>query len=382
MPRLLISTGEASGDLQGAVLIRALQRQAQARGLTLEIDALGGDQMAAAGARLLGHTVQIGSVGLVEHLPYIVPTLRLQRQVQQQVRLNPPDLTVLIDYVGFNLALGLQLKRLGRPVIYYIAPQEWVWATANTRGVLTVADRILAIFQQEAAYYAQRGGQVTWVGHPMLDVLSPSLNRASARAQLGMDADRLVVALLPASRHQEIRLLWPALCGAAALIQRARPAAEFWVPLALSQYQQQLEQDMAAQGIRGRVVIGDPRQVIAAADLALAKSGTVNLEIALLGVPQVVIYRVSPLTAWLARRIMGFKIPFMSPVNLVLMEGIVPELLQEAATPTAICEKALGLLTPAGRARLTQDYTRFRQALGEPGASDRAAQVILDALPS
>lgn len=390
--RIFISTGEVSGDLQGAMLVTALQRQAEKQGIDLKILAMGGDRMARAGAQLLGHTVGIGSVGIVESLPYVWPTLQLQRRVKRFLRQEPPDLVVLIDYMSPNVGMGRFTRRWlpQVPVVYYIAPQEWVWSfgEGNTAQIVRMTDRILAIFPEEARYFKAKGASVTWVGHPLLDRIQSAPSRAEARAALGISPDQTVVVLLPASRQQEIKHLMPVMFAAAQRIQAQLPQVHFWVPLSMERYRPEVEQAIADYGLRATVLAQEGRdgpvtlQAIAAADLALTKSGTVNLEIALLQIPQVVMYRVHPVTAWIAEHILRFSIPFMSPPNLVEMQPIVPEFLQYHATPEAIAEAGLELLlNPERRAKMQKGYETMRHALGEPGVCDRAAVEILGLLP-
>jgi len=384
--QLFISTGEISGDLQGSRLITALHRQATARNLHLDILALGGDRMAQAGATLIHDTSRIGSVGLLESLPYIWPTLQIQRRTKQRLWACPPDLVVLIDYMGPNLSFGRYLRRHWPqvPIVYYIAPQLWVWSMSHqlTQALVDLSDRILAIFPEEARFFQRQGAPVVWVGHPLLDWLTGAPSRQQARKHLGIPPDQVAVALLPASRQQELHSLWPVMAQAACQLQHQFPRIHFWVPLSQSQFHQPLAETIQRLGLRATLVSHQTQEVLAAADLAITKSGTVNLELALLQVPQVVIYRVHPFTAWLARHLLHFSIPFMSPVNLVTMEPLVPELLQSAATPEAIVQEALALLQdPERRQILQQNYQRLRQALGEPGACDRAAEAILGLLP-
>ncbi|MGB3613657.1 MAG: lipid-A-disaccharide synthase [Elainellaceae cyanobacterium] len=380
--RILISTGEVSGDLQGALLIDALRHRAAAAQLDLEIVALGGDRMAEAGATLLANTSSIGSVGLVESLPFVMPTLKIQRQVKRYLKDQAVDAAVLIDYMGPNLKLGGYLKQAfpAMPLIYYIAPQEWVWSigTKNTARLVQATDRLLAIFPEEAHYYSAHGAKVTWVGHPIVDHVKRLPSRTEARQQLGIADHERAIALLPASRRQEIAVLAPIIFETAARLQSEQPDLTFWVPVSLPQYRPQLEQAIQRCGLRATLVDQQPQLVIAAADLAISKSGTANLETALMGVPQLVLYRVNPLTFWVARRLLQFSIPFMSPVNLTLMEPIVPEFMQSEATPDRLTQAALQLLNDAqAQAQMQAGYKRMRQALGEPGACDRAAESIL-----
>lgn len=375
-----------SGDLQGSLLINALKRQAQLVGWELEIVALGGTRMAQAGATLLGNTASIGSVGILESLPYVLPTLQVQRRAKEYLQQNPPDLVVLIDYMGPNLGIGDYVSRQFPtvPIAYYIAPQEWVWSPSprNTNQIVKVTDLLLAIFPEEARFFQKKGVKVSWVGHPLIDRMSSIPKREEARAMLGIESDEVAIALLPASRYQEIKYVLPVMFQAAQEIQAKIPNVKFWIPLSLEVYRDAIAKAIQDYGLRATLVADKTQSVLAAADLAITKSGTVNLEIALLEVPQVVIYRVNPITAWIAKNILNFSIPFMSPPNLVQMEEIVPELLQEEDSPENIVREALNLLNPDRREETIAEYRKMRQALGEVGVCDRAAREILQMLPS
>ena len=392
MVRLLISTGEVSGDLQGSLLIAALHRQAALRGIDLEGLALGGERMRAAGAELLADTAPMGAIGLWEALPLVLPTLKLQARVDRLLRQRPPDGVVLIDYMGANVRLGNSLRRRlpHIPITYYIAPQEWAWRIGDggTTELLKFTDRILAIFPAEAEFYERMGAEVTWVGHPLLDTVLSRPERADARAQLGLPDQGKLLLLLPASRPQELRYLMPVLAAAAARLQHQDPGLDVIVPAGLERFEQPLREALAAAGVRAKVIPADQADglkplLFAAADLALGKSGTVNLELALQGVPQVVGYRVSRVTAWVARHLLRFKVAHISPVNLLLNERLVPELLQDEFVADRLVELAAPLLE-AGEARQTMlsGYDRLRSTLGEPGVTDRAAAAILDQLPA
>ncbi|MDX2273277.1 MAG: lipid-A-disaccharide synthase [Cyanobacteriota bacterium] len=384
-PHLLVCTGEISGDLQASYLIQALLR----RDPHLRITAVGGERMAAAGATLLQKTTAISSIGIVEALPFIGPALWVEWRIRRFLARDRPDLCVLVDYIGVNSRLSSVLQRQGIPAIYYIAPQEWIWTTSS-RISFQLAERMrlmLAIFPQEAEFYEAAGGNVRWVGHPLLDILSAAPDRLQARQHLGIPADQMAVMLFPASRNQELRHVAPVIFAAARLLQQQLPQVKFWLPLAAERFappllklakQQEIEITLLKpQGSR------EHQTILAAADLIVAKSGTVNLESAILGIPQVVVYRVSRLTYWIGKTILNFSIPFMSPPNLVQMRLIVPELFQEEAQPSRIAEEALALLTnPQRRQQMQQDYQQMRLALGEPGVLDRAASEILRVLAS
>lgn len=401
--RIFISTGEVSGDLQGALLIQALKRQAAQQGIAVEILALGGDRMANAGAKLLAHTSEIGSMGILESLPFVVPTLNVQNQAKAHLQHSPPDVVVLIDYMGPNLAFCEYFFKQSNspPVVYYISPQEWVWGDRWQWGVklfrsdliVKATARVLAIFPAEADYMRRKGAQVSWVGHPLIDRMQAAPTRTAARKALNLPLDQPVITLLPASRQQEIKYLLPVMCEAARQIQAKLPNVQFLVPLALEKYRAPIAQAIATYGLNATILsdqadpqTDDPQnsvtlQAIAAADLALTKSGTVNLEIALLNTPQVVLYKVNRVTAWILEHILKFSIPFMSPPNLVMMRAIVPEFMQTQATPDNLATEALEiLLNPQRRQAMLTDYQTMRQTLGEPGVCDRAANEILQIL--
>ena len=390
MRRLLISTGEVSGDLQGGLLVAALHEEAQRRELPLEIVALGGERMRRAGATLLANTTPMGSIGLWEALPLVLPTLRVQRRVSRWLKQSPPDALVLIDYMGANVRLGLKVRRRlpDVPILYYIAPQEWAFrlGEGGTTRLIGFTDRILAIFPEEARFYGARGASVTWVGHPLIDTLTDLPSRESARAELGLQAHERLLLLFPASRTQELRYLLPPLAAAAAELQRRCPGLRVMVPAGQAAFEPVLAELLAAAGVQAEVVPAAEADrlrplLCAAADLALNKSGTVNLELALRGVPQVVAYRVSRPTAWVAQHLLRFQVDHISPVNLVLGERLLPELLQDQLTPEAVVREALPLLeSDAARRRVASGYGRLRQLLGEPGVTQRAAAAILDAL--
>jgi lipid-A-disaccharide synthase len=243
----------------------------------------------------------------------------------------------------------------------------------------------LAIFPEEARFYGERGAAVTWVGHPLLDTLAELPSRDQARKRLGLAAEVPVLLLLPASRRQELRYLLPAMAAAVAELQRRQPRLEVLVPSGLSGFEAELGAVLTKAGVRARIIAaGDADRLkpdlCAAADLALAKSGTANLELALRGVPQVVVYRVSRVTAFVAKRLLRFNVPHISPVNLVLNERLVPELLQDQLSCEAIVAEAAPLLDPTSgaRQRMLEGYQRLRRALGEPGVTSRAASAILD----
>ena len=377
--KIFISTGEVSGDLQGAMLVESLYRVAAKQNIELEIAGLGGDRMKSAGAKILANTAAIGSMGFVEAIPFILPTIAIQNSAKKYLQANAFDVLVLIDYPASNLALASYVRKHLPEVaiVYYIAPQDWaVPMLNNAPKIAKVVDKLLAIFPAEAKYFDRYEIDVTWVGHPLLDRIEQAPNRERARLNLELEPETVVVTLLPASRQQEIKYLLPVMCEAASQITRQIPQVEFLVPISLPQYRAAVTTALAEYNLPARI-IDDPLDAIAAADLAITKSGTVNLEIALLNVPQIVVYRIHPLTAWIGRRL-GFSIPLMSPPNLVVNRKIVPELQQEEVTADNIAREAIELLTNSAIAQeITTGYEQMRSSLGTTGVCDRVALEIL-----
>ncbi|MEL6604717.1 MAG: lipid-A-disaccharide synthase [Cyanobacteria bacterium J06614_10] len=384
MMRIFIHTGEVSGDLQGGLLVSALMRQAAKRGLALEVTGVGGHRMAAAGARILVNTLKLSAIGILEALPYYIKGRNLQKQVNQYLLDEPPDLIVLLDYKGPNLAVGKFVRKHlpSVPMVYYIAPQEWVFATPSTKAIVEVSDRLLAIFPEEATYYRRAGADVKWVGHPLVDILAEPMTQAAARADLKIAETAKIVTLMPASRQQELHYIMPVMFEAAAYIQAQVPQVRFLIPVSLSDFREEISLAADSYGLNARLMDkADGQRAIAAADVVINKSGTANLEVALMNVPQVVVYRLSHLTALIAKYVVRFTGDYVSPVNLMENQPIVPELLQWDATPEAISEAALALLTDEEkRQTMMAGYAQMKRAMGEVGVCDRAANEILDML--
>jgi len=385
--KILISTGEVSGDLQGALLISSLQKQAQLTGLALQIYGLGGKRMRETGATIIADTTIISSIGLFEALPFILPTLRSQQLLKQHIKENPPDLVILIDYVGPNLAIGSYMKKNypSIPIFYYIAPQAWIWnpRPQDTKRLVSFTDYLLAIFPQEAKFFESEGLGVTWVGHPLIDRIQTAPTRKEARKNLNIQEDEIIVSIFPASRRQELSYLVPVICKACALMQEKSKKIRFIFALSLAPFREKIEQEIKTHRLNATVLETATLEIMAASDLAIAKSGTVNLELALLNIPQVVVYRLSPLTMWIARKILKFSVKYLAPSNIVLNKGISPELIQEVATPEQIFQESLELIfNPQRRQETLLDYQQMRAELGDPGVCDRAAQEIFSRLTS
>ena len=373
----MIVAGEASGDLHGATLCRALRSLAPGRPLV----GMGGGRMAAAGLERLADVTGAAAVGGTEALgplPVLFAAWRRLRAVLQGPR--PPAALVLIDFPEFNLRLARVARRAGIPVAYFIPPQVWAWRPWRARVVARRASLVLAVFPFEAPLYRRAGARVEFVGHPVLDALVGAPERAEARRRLGLAPTATVVGLLPGSRAQEINGTLPVLHAAAARIVQARPDARF----VLAAVERADAGPAPAALVQGgsppvQIVTGDTYAVMRAADLLLVNSGTATLEAALLGTPMVVCYRLSRLTEAWARLLV--RVPWISLANITLGRAVVPELYQRALTPERLAGEALHLLgSPAALAAQRAAFAELGGALGEAGVGLRAARHILTLL--
>ena len=388
--KLLISTGEVSGDLQGSLLIKALKTNAEKRKIELDIIALGGERMREAGAQLISNTSSIGAIGFLEALPYVLPTLNAQSKIDNYLSSSAPDAVVLIDYMGPNIRLGLKVKKKfpNIPIIYYIAPQEWAWrlGDSGTTDLISFTDKILAIFEEEAKFYSNKGGNVKFVGHPMLDFYRDIPPREDSMRKLGLTPDKKLLLIIPASRKQELKYILPTLLKAAKLLQEKDPSITVLIPSGLKEFDKLLNNSLKEYGVSGRIILSNEVDnfkpfLFSAAHLALAKSGTINMELALNSVPQIVGYKVSRVTAFFARYLLRFNVKYISPVNLLLNKMLIPEFVQEDFKSEKIFNAALRILEDnSSKEDIMLGYKRLKDKLGKPGVTDRASKDILDML--
>ena len=386
--KLLISTGEVSGDLQGSLLIKSLKKNAEKRKIKLEIIALGGERMKEAGAKLISNTSSIGAIGFLEALPYVFPTLNAQSKIDNYLSCSHPDAVILIDYMGPNIRLGLKVKKAfpNIPIVYYIAPQEWAWrlGDSGTTDLISFTDKILAIFEDEANFYSSKGGNVKFVGHPMLDFYRNIPTREESFRKIGLTSDKKILLIIPASRKQELKYILPTLLKAAKLLQQKDPLITVLVPSGLKEFDEILNNSLNEYGVSGRIILSNEVDdlkpfLFSAAHLALAKSGTINMELALNSVPQIVGYKVSRVTAFFARYLLRFNVKYISPVNLLLNKMLIPEFIQEDFKAEKIANSALKILQDIStRQDIINGYKRLKDKLGEPGVTDRASNYILD----
>lgn len=361
-PRILVTAGEPSGDLHGARVVQALRD----RWPDAIIHALGGPHLAAAGADVQWSAEGLAAMGLVEVVETLPAHLTLLRTLKRACAAGKYDLLITIDYPGFHLRLAEAARAAKVPVLWYIAPQLWAWHPGRAARLARAVDRLAVILPFEPAFFEAAGIPSTYVGHPLLDREAPP-TRTSARTVLGLASGAKVLALFPGSRRGEIGRLWPSYRAAARrLLDDGHCTDVLIAATAWGEYP-------GSEGMQ--VIRGDSSLVLAAADAALAKSGTTTLETALADVPMVVAYRTNPLTAWLARRLI--TVSWVSLVNLIVGREVVPELMQRAATPARLVAMVAPLLATGSPEAATQreGFAEVRARLGGAGASARVAEL-------
>jgi len=375
--RILIVAGEASGDLHGARLAEALRRLDE----RLVLEGMGGRQMEQAGVRLLADASETAVVGGTEVWEKRRVLSAALGRLRRQLRDARPDLLVCIDFPDFNLLLARLAHRAAIPVCYFISPQVWAWRRWRIRTIRRLVRKMLVLFPFEETLYRQAGVDVTFVGHPLLDALAAVPPRAACRAALGLTPDEPVIGLLPGSRVAELRRHLPLLLAAAARLRQTRPRLRLLLGLSPTLPVSQAEPFIRAAGAPVELVPGRAPELMRAADVLLAVSGTVTLEAAILETPMVIIYRLgwlSALLAWLLVRVRFVGLP-----NLVAGQEIVPELIQFAATPQRLAAAAAEILdSPERQATVRASLAQVRQRLGTPGAAARAAREVLALLPA
>lgn len=371
MPRILIVTGEASGDLHGANLAQAL-KQADS---SLSIVGIGGARMKAAGVELIPDVAQLDIIGLIGPTAVKAMIQRVMR-IRQVIRAEAWDLVVLIDNPGLNFHFARVAKAAGRRVLYYIAPQIWAWRPRRMRWIQRRVDHLVVILPFEAQLYERAGVRCTFVGHPLLDEVAPSYDRTELRNRFGLEADRLAIGLLPGSRQGEIRSLLPVMLDTAARLSARRPDMQFILAQAPSVSDALLQECLAHSRVPVRVVHGYASEVMAASDLLFVASGTATLQAAVVGTPMILLYATTWLTYRLAKWLI--RVDCIGLVNLVAGRKIVPELIQHEATADRLSREAERLLQDAqAYGQMKSALRAVREALGNPGASRRAADVVV-----
>lgn len=371
MAKILISAGEASGDIHAAAVTAALKRIDS----TTEVFGMGGDELRAAGGEVLFDIKDHGVMGFVEVLKKLPDLFKLRREFARVMDERKPDCLVVVDYPGFNMKLAKLAHDKGIPVVSYIAPSAWAWNKGRAKNVAKIVDKVACIFPFEYDVYKEAGAPVEFVGHPLVDIVHPTMERAEAEAWVGKEPERPLVLLMPGSRLMEIERMLDVILEGAKLLQKQMPQVQFAMPRAGTIPLEMLQSKIQTSGLEVKITEGHNYDLFSVADLALATSGTVTLEAAMCGLPSVILYRTSAITAFIARRVIN--IPNIGLPNIVAGRQILPELLQEELTPAKLAATAVELLAPERRPQLEANLAYMKERLGEPGAVNRVAQLIL-----
>jgi lipid-A-disaccharide synthase len=373
--RIMISCGEASGDLYAGALAGELRQRVP----DAEIFGFGGPRMRAAGGTLLGDFSRFSVTGLTEALRVLPRSFAMLRRLVAAARARRPDVFVAIDFPDFNFRLMSALRRLGIPVVYYVSPQLWAWRPGRMKTMKAGVDRVLVIFPFEEAVYRAAGVDVQFVGHPLVDLARPGQPRSSFLRDRGLVPNAPTVALLPGSRRNELERIVPTMVASLPLIRARVPDVQFTVACAPNIEARQFAPLMTAgEGLNRPVLVHDRSDdVIASSDVAITASGTATVQCALHERPMVVVYRLSPLTYRLGKPFVSVDTYAMP--NLVAGHRIVPELIQGDFTPQRVADETVAFLTDRTRhARTREALRRVREQLGGPGASGRAADAVLE----
>lgn len=370
---VFIVAGEASADLHGANLVRALHSAAPG----LRFQGVGGPRMAEAGVDILVPASEMAVVGLTEVIPRLARIRSAARMIKGILKISPPDLLILLDYPEFNLHVAKTAVRCGIPVFYYISPQVWAWRRGRIRKIARRVDRMAVILPFEEALYRRTGMEVSYVGHPLLDAVPEGAGRGDARRRLGLDPDTPLMGILPGSRNEEVKNLFPVMLRAAAILRGVWPELRYVVPVASTVSSALIEDLVRKEAVEVLLWREDMHHVLPGCDAALVASGTATLETAVHAVPMVIAYRVSPLSYRIGKAVV--RVPFIGLVNLVAGREVAPELIQGDVSPARLAREAARLLTAGPkREEVIKELGRVKEMLGPGGASKRTAAWVLE----
>lgn len=371
--KIMISVGEASGDLHGASVANALKLLQP----DVQLVGMGGQAMRDAGVDIVYDIADLGVIGFVEVVKNLRRLFKLRDFLSDYMEQEQPDVLVIIDYPGFNVRLAKVAQQKGIPVVSYISPSAWAWGKGRAKELAQIVERVAAIFPFEADVYREAGAKVTFVGHPLLDIVKPAMERDEALRYFAAQSNQYHILLMPGSRQQEISSLLPDMLAAGEKIVEQVPNCQFFLPVASTISREMLQNIIDKYKVSVTLTVGNNYDLMNICDLAIASSGTATLETSLMKVPTVIVYRLATLTYILGKLLV--KIPNIGLPNIIAGRRIMPELLQSDVTPDNIARQSIALLTDkVVREQAMADLTEVREKLGETGAVNRVAQVILE----
>jgi lipid-A-disaccharide synthase len=368
---VLISAGEASGDMYAARLALALRQR-----VDVDLFGMGGPRMREAGVDTVVDAAEVGVLGVVEIVRKLPALRRAWKRLICEIERRRPALAILTDFPAFHLRLSRVLRRKHVRNVYFVCPQFWAWRPWRVRLVKRRFVRGLCIFPFEEAFYRKAGVPADWIGHPLVDAVRAPMTRQAFAERFLLDPSRPIVAVLPGSRPSELAHHIPQLMPAV-MRMKSVGQSQFVFAVAPGLTQAQLKEPMGELGSAVSIVENATYELLGAADVAIVSSGTATVEAALLDVPMVVVYRVAPFTAWVVRHLVHTRLFAM--VNVLAGKEIIPELIQEAFTPERLVRETERLLTSAkARQTMRRDLAGVREKLGPPGAIERAADIIAE----
>lgn len=377
--RIAMVAGEASGDLLGAHLIRALRERVP----HASFFGIGGPKMQAEGLDAWWPAERLSVMGYVDALRRLPELLRIRRGLLNRIRAEAPDLFIGVDAPDFNLGVEKRLKRSGIKTLHYVSPSIWAWRGGRVHKIGRAADRVMCLFPFEPAIYERNGIRASYVGHPLADVFPDRINRDLVRESLRIPSDQCVVAVLPGSRRGEVARLAESLIGMIKLLAEKRPDALFLVPLVTRETRDLFEQALnegEATHLPVRLLFGHSHEAMSAADVVVVASGTASLEAALLKRPMLITYKLGKMNYRLAKRLV--YLPWVGLPNILAGESLVPELIQDEATPEAMAAAVCHWLDDSeARERLVERFDQLHDQLRQ-GNADKAAAVVLEMVRS
>ena len=372
---IMIVAGEASGDLHGGNLVQAMHRIDP----TIRFYGVGGRKLKEAGVTLMADSADMAVVGLTEVVSKLGMILKVMAQLKTSMREDRPDLVILIDYPDFNLSLAKAAKKYGIKVFYYISPQVWAWRKGRIKQIKKTVDKMAVILPFEASLYNEAGVNVEFVGHPLLDVVGAKYSRKEAILKFGLKEGVTTVGILPGSRQSEVARLLPEMLKAAEIIEKKLKPVQFALPLADTLDIAFVSQIISEYSIKVELIRNEVYDVISCADIAMVASGTATLETALMETPMVIIYKVSAPSYYVGK--MVINVDHIGLVNIIAGKTVVPELIQDEASPEKIAAMIMDIITDRKRmADIKTELSKIRDMLGSPGAAERTARLAFEML--
>jgi lipid-A-disaccharide synthase len=374
--KIMIVAGEASGDLHGSNLVKAML----SKDSSLNFYGIGGEKLRDAGVDIIADSSDMAVVGLTEVLSKLGFILKVRHRLKKSIQEEHPDLLILIDYPDFNISLAKVAKKSNVKVFYYISPQVWAWRKRRVNDLARCVDRMAVILPFEKEVYNSVLLDVDFVGHPLLDTVKRTRSRSEILGELGLEADRKIVAILPGSREKEVTRLLPEMLGAAEILKERIPSVQFILPLAGTLPIEMITTIAENYSVDIKIVRNnDTYDAIGESDMAIVASGTATLEVALLEIPMIIVYKVSPFTYLVGRIVVDVE--HIGLINIIAGKRVVPEIIQGDATAGKIAEETEKILSDRALAdRIKGDLRNLRQRLGNPGAAERTAGLAYELL--